>query len=104
MIRQLIPADAGEVLRLRREALESEPLAFSSSPAEDRMRVAGALQAYLAYRTKAIFEAFEPDLIRMAGIVQEETEPAAIWVGAVSVAEHHMVRGLPCRTPSRSPL
>jgi ribosomal protein S18 acetylase RimI-like enzyme len=72
MIRRLLPADADAVLRLRHEALEREPLAFSSSPAEDRVQVPGVLEEYLAQQTKAIFGAFEPDLIGMAGIVQEE--------------------------------
>ena len=166
MIRRLLPADADAVLRLRREALEREPLAFSSSPGEDRVQVKGALEEYLAHPTRAIFGAVEPDLIGMAGIAQEEgaksrhkarlwgvyviparrgvgigralveaaiefarsldglthvhlavaesgqaaqalyehlgfrtwgTEPAAIRVGEVSVAEHHMVRALVAR-------
>jgi ribosomal protein S18 acetylase RimI-like enzyme len=72
MIRRLLPADADAVLRLRREALESEPLAFSSSPTEDRVQMPGMLEQYLEQRTKAIFGAFEPDLIGMAGITQDE--------------------------------
>jgi ribosomal protein S18 acetylase RimI-like enzyme len=163
MIRKLLLADANAVLRLRREALEREPLAFSSSPTEDRVQVSGAVEEYWAHPTKAIFGAFAPDLIGMAGIVQEEgaksrhkaqlwgvyvtparrgagigralveaaiefagsldgvthvhlavaesgqaartlyehvgfrtwgTEPVAIRVGEVSVAEHHMIREL----------
>jgi ribosomal protein S18 acetylase RimI-like enzyme len=72
MIRRLLLTDADAVLRLRREALESEPLAFSSSPTEDRVQMPGMLDQYLAHRTKAIFGAFEPGLIGMAGIMQEE--------------------------------
>jgi ribosomal protein S18 acetylase RimI-like enzyme len=163
MIRRLLPGDADLVLRLRREALEQEPLAFSSSPTEDRVQIRGALEQYLASPTKAIFGAFEPELVGMAGIAQEEgaksrhkarlwgvyvtparrglgigralveaaiefaqsldglthvhlavaepgraaqalyqhlgfttwgTEPAALRVGDVTVAEHHMIRAL----------
>jgi ribosomal protein S18 acetylase RimI-like enzyme len=163
MIRRLLAGDADAVLRLRREALEQEPLAFSSSPTEDRVQVRGALEEYLAAPSKAIFGALEPELVGLAGLAQEEgaksrhkarlwgvyvtparrglgigralveaaiefaqsldglthvhlavaepgraaqalyrqlgfttwgTEPAALRVGDVTVAEHHMVRGL----------
>ena len=167
MIRKLHSSDAAAVRRLRREALDGEPLAFSASPTEDQVQADGALEAYLVHPTKAIFGALDAaspsDLIGMAGIAREAgaknrhkarvwgvyvtparrgagigrslveaaiefarslegvthihlavaesglaaqalyeqlgfrtwgTEPAAIRVGEVSVAEYHMVRAL----------
>jgi ribosomal protein S18 acetylase RimI-like enzyme len=72
MIRKLLPTDADAALSLRRGALEREPMAFSSSPTEDRVQVSGALEEYLSHATKAIFGAFDPDLVGMAGIAREE--------------------------------
>jgi GNAT superfamily N-acetyltransferase len=96
MIRKLLPADADAVLRLRREALAREPLAFSSSPTEDRVQAGGVLEEYLAHRTKAIFGAFEPDLIGMAGIAQEEgaksRHKARLW--GVYVTPSHRGAGV----------
>jgi GNAT superfamily N-acetyltransferase len=96
MLRRLLPADADAVLRLRREALEREPLAFSSSPTDDRVQAGGVLEQYLAHRTKAIFGAFEPDLIGMAGIAQEEgakSRPKArLW--GVYVTPSHRGSGI----------
>ncbi len=98
MIRKLLLADADAVLRLRREALEREPLAFSSSPTEDHVQAGGALEEYLAHRTKAIFGAFEPDLIGMAGIAQEEgaksRHKARLW--GVYVTPSHRGAGIGC--------
>jgi hypothetical protein len=68
MIRKLLPADAEAVLRLRREALEQEPLAFASSPAEDRVQVKGALEEYLAHPTRAIFGAVERRPFELAAL------------------------------------
>ena len=83
MIRRLLPSDADAVLRIRREALEREPFAFSSSPAEDRMLVSGALEEYLAVPGRAMFGALEPTLVGMAGIIREDSaksrHKARLW-------------------------
>jgi hypothetical protein len=81
MIPRILLADAAAILRLRREALEREPLAFSSSPAEDRMQAGGALEEYLAKPANAIFGAFEPDLVGMTGIARRKAPRAAIRLG-----------------------
>ena len=83
MIRKVLPAESDAFIRLRREALEVEPLAFSSSPADDHAQSVEMVRQYLAHPTQAIFGAFEPDLVGVAGIVQEACQKsrhkARLW-------------------------
>ncbi|MCM3879901.1 MAG: GNAT family N-acetyltransferase [Vicinamibacterales bacterium] len=68
MIRRLTPGDVEACTQLRREALELEPLSFSSSPGEDFVQSFDVFRAVLSDPRQAIFGAFEPDLVGVVGI------------------------------------
>jgi ribosomal protein S18 acetylase RimI-like enzyme len=96
MIRQLALPDLEDYIRLRREALAQEPLAFGSSPADDRAESASVLREILASRDEAIFGAFVPHLVGAAGIYRESGEKSRhkvnIW--GVYVTPAHRRRGI----------
>ena len=74
-VRALEPADAEALVALRREALASSPLAFSSSPEDDhRGRSADGIRSSLADRADfAVYGAFlEGRLAGMAGVYRPE--------------------------------
>lgn len=86
VIRPLVPDDVPALLPLRREALESAPLAFGSSPEDDTR---GGSDAYMRtsladVANAAVFGAFDGDrLVGMVGIVRgataKERHRAHIW-------------------------
>lgn len=84
-IRRLGPDDAPSLAALRRQALESDPLAFGSAPGEDRFLAPEAVAAYLAAEAdQAVFGAFQgPDLAGMAGVLRtagaKRQHRAFIW-------------------------
>jgi ribosomal protein S18 acetylase RimI-like enzyme len=98
MIRKVPLAERDVFIRLRRQALEVEPLAFSSSPADDHAQSVEIVRQYLAHPTQAIFGAFEPDLVGVAGIAQQAGEncrhKARLW--GVYVTPSRRGEGLGC--------
>ncbi|MGE0825618.1 MAG: N-acetyltransferase family protein [Candidatus Binatia bacterium] len=83
-IRLLTPDDTDALVRLRREALESEPLAFSASLEDDRGLDADFVRQSLAEtRDSAVFGAFSPGLVGMVGVYRDPQRKAAhkahIW-------------------------
>ena len=65
-IRQLGPNDAAELVDLLREATIDEPLAFVTSPEDDFVSSNNTVREYLEQTPdKAVFGAFEPDLVGM---------------------------------------
>jgi RimJ/RimL family protein N-acetyltransferase len=93
-IRRLESEDAEELLRLRRLALEREPLAFAASPADDlgldRAFVAEVLAGRLG--SNVVLGAFDPGLVGMVGVVRE---------GKVKLAHKALIWGLYVREGSR---
>jgi RimJ/RimL family protein N-acetyltransferase len=71
-IRRLHPEDAPSLVALRREALESHPLAFGASVDDDRGLSLEFVQASLAAsEEQAVFGCFEGDnLVGMVGVVR----------------------------------
>jgi RimJ/RimL family protein N-acetyltransferase len=85
-IRRLRTEDAPALMVLRREALETEPLAFGSSPVDDRANSPGFVQAMLSdVQEQAVFGCFDASgrLIGMIGVVRasriKERHKAQIW-------------------------
>ena len=84
-IRRLGTADATALIALRREALETEPLAFGSSPADDVALVIESVRRFLGDReTQAVFGQFNgSDLVGMIGLVKAAKvklcHKATIW-------------------------
>ena len=84
-IRRLGPADAAALLALRREALETEPVAFSATPADDRHRTVEAVRESLEPgRRAAVLGAFDSaGLAGMAGVAQgqgvKRAHTALVW-------------------------
>lgn len=84
-VRRLGPADAAALLALRREALETDPVAFSASPADDRHRTVEAVRESLEPgRRAAVLGAFDgASLAGMAGVVQAQgakrAHKALVW-------------------------
>lgn len=70
-IRRLHPEDAASLVALRREALESHPLAFGASIDDDRARSLEFVQTSLADSKQAVFGGFEGEnLIGMVGVIR----------------------------------
>lgn len=83
-VRRLTPADAEDFVALRRRALQEEPLAFGSSPEDDRASDVGVVRSRLASPGgPAIFGAFASRLVGAVGIYREEQRKrchkAQIW-------------------------
>ncbi|MCB9840896.1 MAG: GNAT family N-acetyltransferase [Phycisphaeraceae bacterium] len=60
-IRLLTPDDAPAYLALRREMLVDSPLAFASSPGDDRFRDEGVVREFVSHARQAIVGAFADD-------------------------------------------
>jgi len=90
-IRRLAPPDTAALAALRRQALESAPLAFSSSPQDDRARSFDFLRGTLAASDQAVYGAFADGLVGMVGIYRDPHVKAfhrcEIW-GLFVQAEH----------------
>lgn len=70
-IRQLRPEDAAALVALRREALESHPLAFGASTDDDRALSLEFVRTSLADPEQAVFGCFEGEkLIGMVGVIR----------------------------------
>lgn len=84
-IRRLRPEDAESLMSLRREALETEPLAFGSSPADDRFRSREFVENTLAdSHDQAVFGCIEAgDLVGIFGVMRgskvKERHKAHAW-------------------------
>jgi len=85
IVRALDVPDAGALFALRREALESDPLAFGSAADDDRFRVVDAVRAALAdHHERAIFGCLDGvELAGMVGVMRESRmklrHKAGIW-------------------------
>jgi GNAT superfamily N-acetyltransferase len=84
-VRKLGVEDAPLLIALRREALESEPLAFAASVTDDIALVAESVRSFLASPdTQAVYGAFQDvALIGMAGLFRlskmKQRHKAMIW-------------------------
>jgi RimJ/RimL family protein N-acetyltransferase len=84
-IRRLHPDDASALIALRREALESDPLAFAASVEDDRVLSLEFVRAGLANdHAQAVFGHFEGvHLTGMVGVIREsrvkQRHMATIW-------------------------
>lgn len=84
-IRRLGGADASALVALRREALETDPLAFGASPADDVGLVIESVRSFLGdHETQAVFGQFDgADLVGMIGLVKaakvKQRHKATIW-------------------------
>ncbi|HZF18823.1 MAG TPA: GNAT family N-acetyltransferase [Burkholderiales bacterium] len=84
-IRKLGAADASALVELRREALETEPLAFGASPADDVGLVVESVRAFLGdHETQAVFGQFDGvHPVGMIGLVKarkvKQRHKATIW-------------------------
>jgi ribosomal protein S18 acetylase RimI-like enzyme len=91
MVRRLTLEDAGRFQALRREALDREPFAFGSSLEDDRFRSADLVREMLLDAEQAVFGAFDPDLVGMAGVLRlnrrKLRHKAQLW-GVYVRAEH----------------
>jgi GNAT superfamily N-acetyltransferase len=76
-VRRLGPPDAPALAGLRRQALESAPLAFSSSPEDDHQRLLDFLCESHRASEQAVFGAFVEDLEGMVGIYRDGHAKAA---------------------------
>jgi GNAT superfamily N-acetyltransferase len=89
LVRRLGPQDAEALAALRRTALEASPLAFSSSPHDDRARSLDFLRGIVAAPDQAVFGAFADELVGMVGVYREPHAKAAhrceVWGMFVSV-------------------
>ena len=83
MIRNLSGQDAAAYLELRREALMDAPLAFASSPADDRASSAESVSEMLRTPDSAIFGAFSDQLVGAAGMYRDRhakgSHKAHLW-------------------------
>ena len=95
-VRRLRPEDAEAFIALRREALQNEPFAFSSSPEEDRALSIVFVREALASSTQAIFGGFADTLVASAGVYRDAQRKSAhkahVW--GVYVAPAHRRAGL----------
>ncbi len=74
LIRILIPSDAETFIKLRREALEKEPLMFAASVEDDQALSLSFVRKALAETDKSItFGAFLTELIGVVGIYRESS-------------------------------
>ena len=82
-VRRLAVPDARALAVLRQRALLSAPLAFSSSPRDDRARSLGFLRDVLAASDQAVFGALAGGLVGMVGIYRDPQAKAVhrceIW-------------------------
>ena len=84
-IRRLGAADAAALVALRREALETEPLAFGASPADDVGLVVESVRGFLGdHETQAVFGQFDgADTVGMIGLFKahkaKQRHKATIW-------------------------
>jgi GNAT superfamily N-acetyltransferase len=84
-VRRLRPEDAASFVVLRREALESQPLAFGASVDDDRRLSVEFVRGFLTDgQEQAVFGAFEGGQLRgVAGIFREsrvkQRHKATIW-------------------------
>lgn len=84
IIRPLGPDDADAFFALRREALLDTPLAFGSSPEDDRISSPEAARAQLSQgAASVVFGAMRGGLVGMVGVVRDHHRKAAhramIW-------------------------
>jgi GNAT superfamily N-acetyltransferase len=97
-IRHLEPNHAPSLMALRRLAIESEPLAFGSSPSDDRLRSLEPVVHVLTNSDEqAVFGGFAAQqLIGMLGVVREpglkERHKARLW--GMFVAPEFRKRGV----------
>jgi len=77
VVRRLLPDDAEVYIGIRREALEREPLAFASSPEDDRGLSLSFVRQALARPSQATFGAFSPALVGVVGIYQDPHRKAS---------------------------
>ncbi len=97
MIRRLQEPDIKSLIALRREALLSEPAAFSASPDADVGLDPGFLRnAMRRPAATGIFGAFDDDLVGMIGVYhfgkEKEAHKAGVW--GMYVRPAHRRRGL----------
>src|SRR5919202_1422432 len=84
-LRRLGPGDASLVVALRREALETEPLAFAAAVSDDVALVIESVEKFLGTPdTQAVFGQFEGGrLVGMIGLVRasklNQRHKASIW-------------------------
>jgi ribosomal protein S18 acetylase RimI-like enzyme len=82
-IRRLGPAETDEFVRLRRQALETEPYSFAASPEDDRAGSSDFVRESLGKTNQAVVGAFDPDLVAVAGVFQDAHRKSAhkahIW-------------------------
>jgi GNAT superfamily N-acetyltransferase len=84
-IRTLCVNDAPLLIALRRKALETEPLAFAASPADDVALVMESVHSFLEKPdTQALYGSFDgADLVGMIGLFRQtkvkQCHKAAIW-------------------------
>jgi RimJ/RimL family protein N-acetyltransferase len=76
-VRRLTAADAEAYVVLRREMLLDTPLAFSSSPEDDRGLDLARMRGGLADGTTVLFGAFDPGLLGTVGLARETHRKAA---------------------------
>jgi ribosomal protein S18 acetylase RimI-like enzyme len=69
--------DASAYRQIRSEALEDAPVAFGSSPSDDRARSPEFLREALASTDQAIFGAFMPALVGVAGLYRDRSVKGA---------------------------
>ncbi len=96
LVRRLEQEDAGDLFRLRREAVQKEPFAFVASREDDVASSEEAVRERLSSPDSPVFGAFDDQkLIGMLGLARErrkkEAHKACIW-GAF-VREDYRKRG-----------
>ncbi len=97
MIRTLQPHDAAAYLAFRQMMLRDSPLAFASSPEDDRATSVEAVRESLSRAPEAVvIGAFEGDLIGSIGLFRDHHRKAAhkahIW--GMFVAPNHRGHGI----------
>jgi GNAT superfamily N-acetyltransferase len=70
-IRLLEPPDAAAFVRIRRTALETEPLAFATSLGDDRRLDHNFVRQMLEEKTAPVLGAFAPQLLGIVGLRRE---------------------------------